>query len=327
MASNVNDIITGADLGNSGTIPVEYATQIIQDAPKASVMLTRARRIPMSTRERLQPVLDSKPMAYWVGGDTGLKQTTKQAWGGVKITAEEIAAIVPVPEAIIADSGINIWEEVRPRLAAAIGYVFDQACIFGVNKPASFPASIYEGAVGAGNVIYRDGKTDMASYVAQAGQKMAEQGFAANGFASKPGLNWELIGLRSSTGAPIYVPSIASGTPSALYGYPLNEVENGAWDASKADLISADWTNFVVGIRKDITYKLLDQATITDDDGRVVLNLAQQDCVALRVVFRAGFQVANPVNDVQPDKTKRYPAFVIAPASAKPAPAAKAASK
>ncbi len=38
------------------------------------------------------------------------------------------------------------------------------------------------------------------------GQKLAEQGFAMNGFASKPGLNWELIGLRNANGSPIYVP-------------------------------------------------------------------------------------------------------------------------
>ena len=65
-------------------------------------------------------------------------------------------------------------------------------------------------------------------------------------------------------------------------------------------MIAADWTNFVVGIRQDITYKWLDQAVISDDDGKVILNLAQQDCTAMRVVFRAGFQVANPINSVEP---------------------------
>lgn len=48
----------------------------------------------------------------------------------------------------------------------------------------------------------------------------------------------------------------------------------------------------------------------------MILNLAQQDCVAMRVVFRVGFQIANPINDVQPDKSKRFPAYVIAPPSA-----------
>ena len=55
-------------------------------------------------------------------------------------------------------------------------------------------------------------------------------------------------------------------------------------------LLGADWSNFVVGIRQDITYKMLDQSVISDDNGKVILNLAQQDCVAMRVVFRVGFR-------------------------------------
>ena len=51
MVSNVNSIITSGDLGG-GLIPTEYATQIIQDAPKSSVSLTRMRQIRMSTRTR-----------------------------------------------------------------------------------------------------------------------------------------------------------------------------------------------------------------------------------------------------------------------------------
>ena len=60
---------------------------------------------------------------------------------------------------------------------------------------------------------------------------------------------------------------------------------------------------------------MLDQAVITDDNGKVILNLAQQDCVAMRVTFRVGFQIANPINDVQSDASKRFPAYVLAPAS------------
>ena len=250
MASIVNQMIGSTDLGG-GLIPTEYSNQIIQDIPKQSVMLSRARQITMSTRTRTQPVLDSKPIADWVGGDTGLKQTTKMSWSGLNITAEELAAIVPIPEAVINDAGIPIWNEVMPRLTAAIGYKLDQACLFGTDKPSSFPDGIIPQAITAGNKLTQG--TDLAADVATMGQKLAEQGFAMNGFASQPGLNWQLIGLRDNNGAPIYVPSLASGAPSTLYGYGLNEVDNGAWDMTKAVLLGADWSNFVIGVRQDIT--------------------------------------------------------------------------
>lgn len=313
MASNVNDVITAEDLGNGGILPTQYANEIIQDAPKGSVMLRRARRIQMSTRTRTQPVLDSLPLAYWVGGDTGLKQTTKQKWAGVTMTAEEMAVIVPIPEAVIEDASIDLWGEIRPRLAAAVGLKLDQACFFGTDKPASFPEGIVKQAKAMGNHVAEGTGADLAVDVATLAEKMATQGFNVNGFACQPGLNWRLSALRNANGDPVYIRSLTEGGSSTLLGYPINEVDNGAWDPKQAVMLMADWSNFVVGLRKDITYKLLDQAVITDDEGKVVLNLAQQDCVALRCVFRAAFQIANPITALQTDKAKRFPAGVITP--------------
>lgn len=316
MPSNVKDVITAEDLGNGGILPVQYANEIIQDAPKSSVMLRRARRIEMSTRTRTQPVLDSLPLAYWVGGDTGLKQTTKQKWAGLSISAEELAVIVPIPEAVIEDASIDLWGEIRPRLAAAIGLKFDQACFFGTDKPASFPDGIVPKAKSMGNHVAEGTGGDLGVDVCSVAEKMATQGFNVNGFASQPGLNWRLAALRDANGDPLYTRDLQSPGSGTLLGYPINEVDNGAWDPKSAVILMADWSNFVVGIRKDITYKLLDQAVITDDDGKVILNLAQQDCVALRCVFRGGFQVANPITALQTDKTKRYPAGIVTPKTA-----------
>jgi hypothetical protein len=49
-------------------------------------------------------VLSALPVAYWVNGDTGLKQTTDAAWAGLMLEAEEIATILPVPEAVVDDA-------------------------------------------------------------------------------------------------------------------------------------------------------------------------------------------------------------------------------
>lgn len=44
MASVTNQMITADDLSTGGLLPTEYATEVIQDAAKSSVMLTRARQ-------------------------------------------------------------------------------------------------------------------------------------------------------------------------------------------------------------------------------------------------------------------------------------------
>lgn len=310
-----NAAVARTDLGNGGIIPVQYATDIIKNSPKSSVLLTRGRRVTMTSRERTQPVLNLFPQAYWVNGDTGLKQTTKQQWGDLKMTAEELAVIVPVPDAVIADSSIDLWGEITPAISESIGKLVDQACIFGVGKPSTWPSDIVSAATAADNVVEAGTGADLADDIAALGELMADEGYSVNGFASQPGLQWKLRRLRASDGTPIYQSQLNASGVAGLYGLALNEVENGAWDPAKATLIAADWTNFLVGIRQDITYKWLDQAVISDDDGKVILNLAQQDCTALRVVMRVGFQVANPINRIQEDASKRYTAAVLTPAS------------
>ncbi len=65
------------------------------------------------------PVLSALAQAYFVVGDTGLKQSTELAFGDAVLHAEEIAAFVPVADNVIADASIDLWAEVREGLAEA----------------------------------------------------------------------------------------------------------------------------------------------------------------------------------------------------------------
>lgn len=297
-------------------IPETVSTEIIKELPQSSVMLDRARKARLSTKTAKQPVLSTLPEAYWLSSDTALKQTTHAEWSNLTITAEELAVLAPVPNAVIDDTSLDVWGELRPLLVEAIGKKVDQATLFGVNKPSSFPTAVIPAAIAAGNTVEAGTGADLAVDVAAIAQKVAEDGFAVNGFAASPGFQWRLVGLRSESGQPIYTPSLSAGTPSGLYGYPLNEVRNGAWDPTVLHLLAADWTKFVVGIRQDITFDLFDQMVISDADGKVIFNAAQQDSKVMRVVFRLGFQVANPLTRVAlVGGGSKYPAGVLTPAA------------
>lgn len=309
MAGYAN-VLSRADVGEA-LVPNQTVTEILQEAPKSSVVLDRAKKVRMSAKKATQPVLSSLPDAYWVEGDTGLKETTKNMWSSLSITAEELAVIVPIPDALIDDANVPLWEEIKPLLAEAIGRAVDRAALFGVDKPASWPAGIIPAAIAKGNVVPEGTTADLGADVAMLGKTLAQQGSNLSAFATEPGLQWELIGLRNEGGTPIYTPSLSDGAPSGLYGKPLNEVDNGAWDSDVAKILGVDWSKFVVGIRQDITFKLFSEGVLTDTNGKVLLNLMQQDSKALRVVFRVGFQVANPLSRV--GGTTGYPAGVITP--------------
>ena len=254
-----------------------------------------------------------------MNGDTGLKQTTKQSFSQPTMTAEELAVIAVVPDAVIDDSSLPIWETLRPYLAEAIGKKVDQAAIYGIDKPASWPLALVPGAIAAGVIAPgnlaatpADQRKDAGQLVADLGLKMArDAGANLSGLIAQAGTGWELDRIRDADRRPIY-----DGVAGALRGVPFDELKNGAWSSvgtgdTAIPLIGVDWSQVYVGIRQDITVKMLDQAVISDAAGKVIFNLAQQDAKALRVVFRVGYQAVMPVNHQQTDAAKRFPAGVI----------------
>lgn len=72
----------------------QIVSEIFQDAPKQSTFMSMARKLPnMTSNQTRIRVLDFLPTAYWVDGDTGMKQTSQQAWDNVYLTAAELAVI------------------------------------------------------------------------------------------------------------------------------------------------------------------------------------------------------------------------------------------
>lgn len=298
-------------------VPEPLAEDIIQMLPQQSSVMSMARNVPMSTRTQRLPVLDVLPQAYWVSGDSGLKQTTSMVWKNVTLIVEELAALVPIPDAYLADTNIPLWDEVRPRLVEALGRAVDGACLFGTNKPATWPSAIIPAAIAAGNII-TDTNPDIPAAVASLAERVALDGYTnINGWMIRPGFKWRLLRVRSSgSGEPIYMPDLQNGKGGSLYGYPLQEVSNGAWDPTVADLLLGDWSMAIIGTRQDITFKMFDQGVIVDDTGKVIYNAAQQDGQIMRVVMRLAFATANPITNLNSNDATRYPFGVLSTGSA-----------
>lgn len=285
-----NDILSRSDNG-AIEVPEQVAAQVISAANGESVVLQLARKVRMPSRSYRQPVLSVLPDAYWVNGDTGMKQTTKAQWSDAVITAEPLAALVVVPDDFIQDSTVPIWSELQPLMSQAMGRAIDQAALWGVNKPASWSQSVYQQAAAAGNYVELGqggtGKTDIEYDIAQMGLQLANDGFQLRQVATEPGFRWKLASQRTSAGEPVYT-NLAGST-----GLEFVESTNGAWNP-EVKAIGGDWSNAIVGIRTDMTFTLHTDAVITDDDGKVVFNAMQQDSTVGRFVMRVGFVVANP---------------------------------
>lgn len=303
-------------------IPEDAAREIIANAEENSAVLQVSRRLPnMSRKQRRLPVWSSLPQAYFVDGDTGQKQTSKASWDNVYVNAEELAVIVPIPENVLDDADYDIWTEMRPGIISAFGIAVDQAVLYGINAPAAWPQSIVgqcedtghrleEGD--AGGDLYDDllGEGGLLSFV-------EEDGYAVNGHIAALSMRAKMRGLRDNDGQPIFQTGAQGSAASyTLDGETLIFPRNGAIDPARSLVVSGDWSQLVYAIRQDITFKVLTEAVIQDTNGDIIFNLAQQDMVALRVVFRLGWALPNPTNRVNPDDATRLPFATYSPQNA-----------
>lgn len=301
--------------GAESLIPTQESNEIIQGTIAQSAVLSRGRKLAnMTSKQYKMPVLDMLPIAYFVNGDSGQKQTTKQAWDKKFITAEEIAVIVPIPEAVLDDSEYDIWAEVKPRVTEAFGRVIDGAILFDVNKPTTWRDGVVTTATKAGAVVTLGAADSLYDKImAEDGviAKVENCGYFVNGHMADISMRAKLRGLKNTNGDPLFKQDLQGSTQYALDGSPMNFPNNGAFDKSKALMISGDFSQLAYAIRQDITFKLFTEGVVQNTDGSIAYNLMQNDMVALRATMRLGWEIPNPINSVEKDKAKRCPFAIL----------------
>ena len=310
----VNTAIERTDL--AGLIPDPVAREIFQGVTESSAVLRLGRKLPNMTAKTLSiNVLDMLPMAYWVDGDTGFKQTSAMSWEKKKLYAEELAVIIPIPEAVLDDSNYDIWGEVRPRIVEAMGRKIDEAVLFGTGKPSTWRDSIVKTATDAGNVVTETDKPFL-DIMGKDGviAKAEESGYMPTGVMSAVKMRAKLRGLTDDAGRPIFLSGMQGSAQYMLDGMEMTFPMNGAWHDDEALMIVGDFHQLVYSIRQDVTYKILTEAAIVDPNTKGILySLAQQDMVALRAVMRLGWEIPNPISAFRAELDAYSPFAVYVP--------------
>ena len=307
-----------SDTQAGALIPEDAARDIIKGVTVKSAALQLFAHRKMSRLQQRLPCISALPTAYFVNGRTGLKQTTSVSWTNKYLNAEEIAVIVPIPESLLDDVDYNLEGEIRPLVEEAIAVCLDDAIFFGTNKPTTWGTDIMTAASTASQTVTLEAKvgddsTDVADNLNAMMELVEEDGYDVNGFWCHVAMKGKLRGLRTTGGEFIFIPSGAAGIGSQATVFGEKAVFSKAGftsfgeDSGDVLAICGDWKQGLIGIRDDITMKKLTEAVITDDEGKIVYNLAQQDMVALRFTFRAAFEVPNPINRMNQDATTRYP--------------------
>lgn len=293
-------------------IPETVASEILKEAVESSVALQMGRVVRMSSVQHRMPVLSAFAGAFWQNGatqaakDSAHKQTTSAEWDNVYLTPEELAVLVPIPDAWMADSNIA-WAEIREEVTRAFARAIDEAIFFGASSYGSLPSTFGNGivpdAIANGNyVTVGDSTVDLADDIALLAETISADGYNLDGFVGEPAFTWRMRRLRDANNQPIFV-------DGNLYGLDYKEVRNGAWDRDEAALLGGEWDKLRIGVRQDLTFTLHTDGVISDPDtGAVIYNAMQQDGKVLRAVMRLGYAVPNPLKVLG----GQYPFYVLA---------------
>lgn len=296
----------------SGVIPAEQSSLILQEATRQSAALSLGRRIPMGTHVTALPLPKKLPEARFVNAPTasttGRKFYTDVRMDSEILTAEEIAAIIAIPDNMIEDSTINLWNFCRPLLSEAIAIAIDNAVFFGIGAPPTWPTGGLANAANSGPPVAVD-DADVVELVNQAMGVVEARGLNVTGHAGDTATRMKLRGVRDDTGALLLGTEQVNGySRPTLYSLPITYTQFGR--LTTEDFFTGAWGYLAMGVRSDIRFDVDPSAVIVDAAGAVQVSGWQDNVTPMKVWARIGCQIVKPV-------TPRAPAGAIPFARAK----------
>lgn len=296
-----------------GLVPIEYSKEIISQLTKKSVVASAFTNRIMGAHQLSVPVNDLLASASFTPeGDAITASYT--SWGDAQLVAEKCAVIVTLSKETLLDGSVDFGPALANAASNAIAKAVDAAVIHGTGKPASWLASsIVSGATAASatlSLATQEGSAVNASLsdtISDLMSKVEVYGYDTNnGFILHPKMKGKLRKAKGEDGQMLWQP-MTSSTPDMIWGDQLRWANSGGMDPAVALAIYGDMSKGIIGIREDMRIEVLDQASITV--GADTINLAQHDMIAFKFIFRCGYQVANPVNNME--STNQYPFAVL----------------
>jgi HK97 family phage major capsid protein len=309
----------------SGVVPREYSAQIIEEATQASAALTLGQRLPMGTRITELPIPKTFPKAEWInspyappGTNTGRKPYTDIGLQPQVVTAEEVAAVIAIPDVYLEDNEINLWNFCRPRLAEAIGVAVDDAMLFGAAgaTPPTFPNG---GVAGAAQVVDPAGADDVVDAVNQAMALVEADGLAVTGHAADLVVKGRLRGVRDSTGALLLGTEQAGQTARpTLYGVPIAYNPFTQLGVGAPDFITGAWQYLIIGVRQDIRFKLDPSGVILGTTTANSVSGFQDNVTPMKVWARFGCAIVSPPTVRRPAGSRPFARVKLASVTGPP---------
>ena len=271
-------------------IPDPLATEILGLIENASVCEPFLRDWPMTSLTEKINKLSTRPSAYWVSAEAGVKTKSEAKWTQLTLNAEEIAVIIPFTKRWLNNANINVIEYLKEEIVKAFVEKIDKTYL-GYASDSPFSDSI-SGNCPVAHTIAKGTYADILADLSEAMAKVEEDGYEVSGWAAPLSLKNYFRKLRDDENRPIFLPANGD-SPDTLYGIPIrfsgNMVATGS--PSKKEVICGDWKQALKATREDMSFDIQDTPTITI--GESTVNLWEKNMVALKAEAYKGFEIVD----------------------------------
>ena len=268
------DLVENIGADGGFLVPQQYVEQLFMLSAFGKYVRERALVIPMRGRQIIIPTLDqtgtSTDRSNLYGGvkmtwteEATEKSETQPAFRQATLIAHKLAAVTQVSDELLADSFMSIETLLARLFSEATMNEHDWAFIQGTG--AGMPLGIANVASGATIAVPRavanaisiaDVFNMLTAFTGQSPIWLAHQ-------STMP----EILGLAGPAANPSYVwiDNAREGVPMTLFGYPIYFTENCPTLGQRGDLILADWSKYVIGLRQDVTVDASMHYAFVDD--------------------------------------------------------------
>lgn len=294
--ANAVPLLEGTDASGGYNVPDQLGDALQNTINRESAVAGLAKREILVGKRASYPVYAGRPTAAFVA-EGAAKGVTGAEFSELTLNTKKIATNVIYTEELLEDARIDPRVLVNADVEGAFADLID-AHALGYAAGAAITGQ-FDSELGSTSATVELGTAGdaFAIAVSSAMATIEANGGRPNGIIAASDVRGNLRDARSAveTTNPVYTDGYQR-EPDSLYGVPIRYSSNlDAFTASagKVAAVVGDFSHAILGIRKDISVRFTDQATI--DVSGTLHHLWQQNKIAAQWEMRVGF-VAHDLN-------------------------------
>lgn len=287
----------GSSTNGAELVPTELTDTIIYQAEKHGLVRKNAQVMEIGANTDI-PTMGSVS-AY--RSAEGVKVDSSQpTTGAINLRTKTVGVLVPFSKKLLRNATPSIMQALVFLAGRAVAKLEDQWGLLGLSAGEGvFQNTNVTGVtLGSGETDYTDLDPD---------DLLDMLNIAENYYDEK--LRWTLSlsmlnvlrKIRAAVGTDkqgFLFQGIGESTPSTIFDVPydLSPVMPKVTDVSQAGkkfIALVNWANVILGQEQGFTMEISDQATITDTNGSTLINLFEQNMVAVKFTIEEDIQLAN----------------------------------